>query len=170
MEDCNRQRNNTRMDNNTEDTLAVRDDKSPVLPDLGLAVNNKYRLVGARLFVATKAGLDSAVVKKQTMAQVCALAVAEGATEQDCKDWRAEYDALEAKHQQISRTAIAVYASNPEWKQKFSLAVNAKGQVIGANAMFRRQSGKSAIARLAISEARVAKLEALLAQNAALPA
>lgn len=171
-----RQRNNTRMDNK-ENTLAIPANETPVLPELAngakiSAVNAKYKLVGARLFVALNAGLEPSAIKKQTMAQVIALAIANGATEKDCATWRSEFNALEAKHEKISRATIAVYASSQDWKSKMSLAVNAKGVVIGANASFRRLGVKSAIARLALADARIAKLEAQVALNSqnALPA
>ncbi len=154
-----------------ENKLAIQSNEAPTLPSLEndgkvSAVNAKYKLIGARLYVASNAGVPASECKKQSMAQVIALAIANGATETDCATWRSEYNALESKHEKVSRAAIAVYASSQDWKSKMSLAVNAKGQVIGANASFRRLGVKSAIARLALADARIAKLEALVAQNA----
>jgi len=153
---------------NKETQLAIPANETPTLPTLEnagnvSAVNAKYRLIVARLYVAAYAGVSPEACKKQSMAQLIALAIANGATEKDCETWRNEYNSFESKHEKISRATIAVYASSQDWKAKMQLAVNAKGQVIGANASFRRLGVKSAVARLALADAEIAKLRALVA-------
>jgi hypothetical protein len=143
-----------------------------VLPDLGHAVNDKYSLVGARRFVAAKAGLTEAEIEKKTMKEVKDLCVAAGIDEAEIKAWRAEYDSIEKSYRKFSRQATALFSSDPAFRQAWKPNFNAKGQFIGATTTFRKERSlsQSANVRLEQAEARVKQLEALIAKLGATPA
>jgi hypothetical protein len=156
--------------NNTLD-LAKNGEKL-TLPDLGEAVNGKFKLVGARRYVAAKAGIDAADIVGKTTKEVVTLAIANGATAEDVSAWRKEFDSLAAKQRQTCRSGIALLMSNPAWKQTAGFAFNAKGEFIGGQVVLRRERSLSvsAVARLEQANAEVAKLRAQIAQLTALPA
>jgi hypothetical protein len=153
----------------TTNTLALfSNGKQVAIPDFGGATNAKTKLIGARLFVASKAGLSAEDCEGKTPKEVFAMAIAAGATKEDVQAWRAEYDSREKEHARFMRQAYAEVANNPAWRQKHSLAINAKGQIIGVNSQFRKEKSLSvsANARLEMANAKIAKLEALIARLA----
>jgi hypothetical protein len=155
-----------------ENQISIYGDKPITLPDCGDAVNVKFALIGARRFVAVKAGLSPDDIKNKSMKEVKALAIAAGATTEDVQTWRGEYDAFEVTRKQFSRTAIALFASNPAYRQTANFALNAKGVPIGLNASFRKERSLSvsASARLGQANTRIAELEAKLLRATAIEA
>lgn len=137
------------------------------------ALSDKGTLIGARHFIAAKAGLTLPKVAKGetgiTMKELKAKIVAGGKhTAADIKLWNGEYDVARTEFYRQSGQITALLAQDPTYRKSVRINTNAKGAVIGATTTFRRErvAAPSVVAQL---QATVASLTAALAAKNALP-
>lgn len=121
-----------------------------------------------RVYIAEKAGITLPARVKGTpwvsTKDVVALAEAAGASRDSIKLWRKELDAARKEHYVHSGMVVGMLAADPTVRKNVRLAINAKGEVIGANATFRRERSRplALAAENAQLRAQVAKLMALV--------
>lgn len=131
-------------------------------------------LPNVRQFIAEKAGITLPAAVKGTPGmtgkELTALCVAKGHSADVVKAWRKEFDGLRKQHYIESGMVVGMLAADPSIRKSVRLAKNAKGEVIGANATFRkeRSAAVGGAVRIAQLELLVAQLQAKLAP--ALPA
>lgn len=137
-----------------------------------MAKNNELMVQGQALnvtvlpnvqdFVAEKLGVTLPArakgEKRPTGKEFTALCVAAGYTEEQVKALRKEFDGVRKTHYVNSGIAVAMLAADPNIRKSVRESRNAKGELIGFNATFRKE--KSASQTQAV---RIAQLEAQLA-------
>jgi hypothetical protein len=134
------------------------------------ALSDKGTLIGARFFIAAKAGITLPKVSKgnpgPTMKEVKAMIVAKGHTEAQIKAWNGEYDVARTEFYRQSGQLTALLAQDPTYRKSVKINTNAKGAVIGATTTFRRErvAAPSVVAQL---QAQVAALTAQLSAKLA---
>jgi hypothetical protein len=131
------------------------------------ALTAKGVLVGARVFIAMKAGMahDRKDVEGMTTKDVIAKIEADGlATKEQCKTWEKEYKAHKSAHYAASSQIGGLFIASPEWRKSFKTDYNAKGEPIGGTLTFRkeRSANASLASQLAAIRAENAKLQAQL--------
>jgi hypothetical protein len=125
------------------------------------ALNDKGTLVGARRFMAAKAGLTDDLKEMKT-SEVVALIESRGlATKDQCKVWDKEYKAHRNAHFAASSQIGGLFIASPEWRKSFKPAYNAKGEFIGGNLSIRRERSSTAslASQLAAARAEIAALK-----------
>lgn len=115
----------------------------PMVLDLGPVINAKGALMGARHFIAAKAGITLPKVEKgqkgPSMKDVKAMVLAKGHTEAEIKVWNGEYDAGRAEFYRKSGQLTALLAQDPTYRKSVKISINPKGECIGATTTFRRE-------------------------------
>lgn len=134
--------------------------------NLGVAINDKGSLIGARHFVAGKAGITlpkpAKGEKGATMKEVKAMVIAKGKTEAEIKTWFAEYDVARAEFYRQSGQLTALLAQDPTYRKSVKVSINPKGECIGATTTFRKERSAAKSSVVAQLQAQVALLTAAL--------
>src|SRR5262249_2535140 len=106
-------------------------------------VNEKGTLVGARKFIAAKAGFTEDLKDMKTSKMVAKIVEQKLATKEDCKLWSKEYDAGRQEFYAQSAVLGGAFVASPEWRKSTKAVHNAKGEFIGVNIAVRRERSKS---------------------------
>jgi hypothetical protein len=140
--------------------------KQVALPSLDGIVNDKGALVGARHYLAGKAGITLPKTPKgekgASMKEVKAEIVALGHTADEIKTWSKEYDKGRAEFYRQCGQLNGMLAADPLYRKSLKVSRNAKGDVIGATTTYRRERAAST-STVAALVAQVADLTARLA-------
>lgn len=149
---------------NTSKSLVISGQQVAI--SLGAAVNAKGGLIGARHFVAAKAGITLPKVAKgekgPSMKEVKAMVIASGKTDAEIKAWFVEYDIARAEFYRQSGQLTAMLAQDPTYRKSVRISTNPKGEVIGATTTFRRERSAAKSDVVAALQAQVAALQLAL--------